>query len=39
MRKTKQKKQEKLSIKDIKDLMGENKQTYKRGRGGALRAK
>ena len=30
---------EKLSPNDLKDLMGENRQTYKRGKGGAVRRK
>lgn len=33
------KKQEKLSKKDIEELMGLNKPTYKRGKGGAIRNK
>ena len=28
-----------LTDKDLKDLMGQNRQTYKRGKGGAVRRK
>jgi len=30
---------EKLSPNDLKELMGENRQTYKRGKGGSIRRK
>jgi hypothetical protein len=33
------KKKEQLSEKDIKELMGTNRPTYKRGKGGAIRNK
>ena len=36
---SKQPKQEILTDKDLKDLMGQNRQTYKRGKGGAVRRK
>ena len=36
---SKQPKQEILTDKDLKDLMGVNRQTYKRGKGGAVRRK
>ena len=32
-------KPEKLSGADLKELMGQNRQTYKRGKGGAMRRK
>ena len=39
IKKLKAKKKEKLSMLDVMELMGVNRQTYKRGKGGAIRRK
>jgi len=36
---SKKPKREILTDKDLKDLMGQNRQTYKRGKGGAVKRK